>query len=154
MGRHNLVWVYWVVPLVAAAAAAVLAVVDPFVVSPGVLRVGGLVPAVTGPAFVGWTVSTVRGASETLSPVASPAQLLTSGPFAHTRNPMYLGVVVTTAGVSLLGASPVAAGYTTLLWVTYHLLVVLVEEPELREEFGPEYGAYREQVPRWVPSPW
>lgn len=151
MGRTNLVWAYAVVPLAAATAAASLAVLDPFRVTVGLVRVLGLPTVAVGVSLVGWTVSTVRPEGETLSPVLESAQLLTSGPFARTRNPMYLGVLTTAAGTSVLGASPVAAGYTAVLWLVYHPLVVFIEEPSLREQFGTEYNQYCDTVPRWRP---
>jgi len=144
---------YAVVPLIAAAAAAGLALLDPVRVDGGVIHSVGLAPLLAGVGLVGWTVLTVQRAGETLSPVAEPGRLVTTGAFAHTRNPMYLGVVLAAAGVSLLAGSPVVAGYAGLLWVTYHAVVVAVEEPKLREAFGSQYDCYCEKVPRWLPGP-
>lgn len=41
-----------------------------------------------------------------------------------------------------------AAGVAT----AFHLFVVGYEEPHLRRVFGPEYDAYRQRVPRWLPA--
>lgn len=153
MGRHNFAWAYTLVPFVAATAAAALAVGDPFRASLGLVRGLGVVPLFAGLGLVGWTVSTVRQAGETLSPVVEPGRLLTVGAFARTRNPMYLGVVTTTTGVSVLAASPAVAGYTGLLWLVYHLLVVFVEEPALHDQFGEEFDRYCADVSRWWPRP-
>lgn len=144
---------YAAVPLVAVALAVGLATVDPTRVAPGPVRLLGIVPLAAGVALVAWTALTFRRARETLSPVAEPARLVTDGPLAHTRNPMYLGVVASVAGVALLAGSPAAGGYAVLLLAVYHAVVVLVEEPKLRGAFGREYDRYRERVPRWLPSP-
>jgi len=143
---------YAVVPAIAALAAGGLAALDPFRVDGSVLQYTGAVPLFAGLGLVVWTALTVQRAGETLSPVARPERLVTTGAFALTRNPMYLGVVLTAAGVALLAGSPVAAGYTGLLWLTYHVVVVAVEEPKLRAAFGAEYDRYCEQVRRWVPA--
>ncbi len=142
---------YAVVPLVAGALAVGLAAIDPTRVAMGpAWPVGGALAA-AGTGLVVWTVLTVRRASETLSPVATPARLVTGGPLAHTRNPMYLGVVTTVAGVALVAGSPAAGGYALALLVVYHVVVVRVEEPKLQATFGETYEDYRRRVPRWLP---
>lgn len=141
---------YAAVPLVAASAAAWLATIDPFRVNLGLVRYSGLGLVVVGVVLVGWTVWTVGRIGETLSPVTTPDRLVVTGPFAHTRNPMYLGVLTVVAGVSVFGGSPVVTGYVGLLAAIYHTIIVLVEEPTLQETFGSEYDRYCERVPRWV----
>lgn len=142
---------YAVVPLVAVAAAGGLAVVDPLRFGLGPVRYAGALPVVAGAGLVARTAVTFGRAGETLSPVARPARLVTGGPLAATRNPMYLGVVVAVAGVAVLAGSPAVAGYAAALWLAYHAIVVLVEEPKLREAFGRDYDQYCERVPRWLP---
>jgi protein-S-isoprenylcysteine O-methyltransferase Ste14 len=41
--------------------------------------------------------------------------------------------------------------YAAVISLTGHLLVVYIEEPELRERFGESYEAYCRRVPRWLP---
>ncbi len=78
--------------------------------------------------------------------------LLTAGPYAYVRNPMYLGVlIITTAFAAMSGllyALPIA-------WTVYAFVysnVIPYEEAYLRKRFGPEYEAYRGPVPRLVPT--
>lgn len=152
-GTAGLARSYVVVPLIAATAAVGLALLDPFRVEAGIVRTLGIFPLVGGIGLVLWTTLTVRTAGESLSPLSKPAALVTDGPFSYTRNPMYLGVVLTATGVAVLGGSPVVGCYAGVLWLTYHGVVVAIEEPKLREVFGPEYVRYAEQVPRWLPRP-
>lgn len=144
------VWgrLYAVVPLVASAAGVGLALVDPTRLSLGPARYVGLPGVAVGVLLVGWTAST---AGETLSPVGQPDRLVTSGPFAWTRNPMYLGVVTAVAGVAVLAGSPVCGSYAGLMAIVYHALVVAVEEPKLAAAFGDPYRDYCSRVPRWLP---
>lgn len=146
-------WVrtYLVVPLVASGAAAGLARIDPTRLSPGPARYAGVVAIAAGLALVAWTVLTYSRAGETLSPVVQSDRLVTAGPLAWTRNPLYLGVVTTIVGVAVVAGSPAAAGYAGLLGVAYHAIVVGIEEPKLDAAFGDAYRSYCDQVPRWLP---
>jgi len=74
----------------------------------------------------------------------------TTGLLAWTRNPQYLDVVTSVAGVAALAGSPVVAGYAGVLALAYHV-VVAVEEPTLTAAFGEGYRDYRKRVGRWLP---
>ena len=82
---------------------------------------------------------------------AGDGPLVVSGPYGRVRNPMYVATAVVIAGEGLLLSQPVllvgAAVYVGVLAT----LVRMVEEPKLRERFGPEYEAYRRRVPGWLP---
>ncbi len=79
--------------------------------------------------------------------------LLTAGPYAHVRNPMYLGnLIITTAMAAMSGlwyALPIA-------WAAYAFVygsVIPYEESYLRKLFGEEYEKYYRAVPRLLPTP-
>jgi protein-S-isoprenylcysteine O-methyltransferase Ste14 len=82
--------------------------------------------------------------------LSSPEQLVTSGPYALSRNPMYVGWALAHLGIGLATGS----GWTlaTLpaagLWI--HRDVVR-EEHRLHESFGDEYERYSERVGRYLP---
>lgn len=79
-----------------------------------------------------------------------PDRLLTTGPYAVTRNPMYLGHLLSLAGLALATGSPVAVG--GLLWQWRRLAGrVRIDEERLERIFGDEYRDYLGRVPRWVP---
>lgn len=144
-------WVYVVLPLLASGAAIGIAWIDPTQSSLGPARYVGLAGIGAGIGLVAWTVLAYSRVGEILSPVVGPEHLVTSGPLAWTRNPMYLGVLMTVTGVVVAAASPVGAVYTGLMGLVYHALVVLVEEPKLESAFGDIYRDYCDQVPRWLP---
>jgi hypothetical protein len=80
-----------------------------------------------------------------------PESLVTSGPFALCRNPMYLGHVIFLAGLALslrswLGAA-IAVG--TALFLQFR---VLRDERRLAERFGEPYMQYCSRVKRWIPA--
>jgi protein-S-isoprenylcysteine O-methyltransferase Ste14 len=122
-------------------------------VDPGPVGWTGLPAVVAGLGLVVVSLRAFARAGTTPSPAERPDRLVTGGPLAHTRNPIYLGTVLATAGEALALGSAVVAGYAGALWTVYHLLVVYREEPALATAFGDDYEAYREQVPRWVPVP-
>lgn len=77
-------------------------------------------------------------------------QLTTSGPYAHTRNPLYLGSVVLAVGFALTSRSWWIAAGMALIFVSIYLPVIRAEEAFLREHF-PEYAEYAHQVRRLWP---
>lgn len=80
----------------------------------------------------------------------APDRLLMTGPYALTRNPMYLGHLLSLAGLALATGSPVAVAGLVWQWRRLAGRVVL-DEARLDEKFGDEYREYIRRVPRWVP---
>jgi protein-S-isoprenylcysteine O-methyltransferase Ste14 len=141
-----------------APAAVVLAVgpalalgLPPLVaVDLGPVRYLGLPAVVGGLASAGWAVHAFARAEEPPSHTCIPGRLVTDGPLAYSRNPIYLGTVVAALGEALLLGSVLLAGYGLLLWGVYHGIVVVREEPKLGAAFGGRYEDYCERVPRWL----
>lgn len=77
-------------------------------------------------------------------------QLTTSGPYAYTRNPLYLGSLVLAAGFVIAARSWWIAAVTLLLFLAIYLPVIRAEEAFLRERFA-EFADYAERVPRLLP---
>ncbi len=80
-----------------------------------------------------------------------PQRLVTAGPYALVRNPMYLAHLVFVAGLALTLHSPLAL---VLLGERWHRFALRVNRDEVRLErlFGDRYRAYRAAVPRWIPA--
>jgi protein-S-isoprenylcysteine O-methyltransferase Ste14 len=81
-----------------------------------------------------------------------PERLVTTGPFAWCRNPMYLGHIVFLAGLALTFQSWFAALITvaTAVWFQFR---IRRDETRLRERFGRPYEEYVARVSRWIPGP-
>jgi protein-S-isoprenylcysteine O-methyltransferase Ste14 len=79
-----------------------------------------------------------------------PERLVATGPFAYTRNPMYLGHLIFLAGLALALRSWLGAAITiaTALW--FHVRV-LRDEKRLEVQLGRPYSEYRARVKRWIP---
>lgn len=76
------------------------------------------------------------------------SQLVTTGPFGFTRNPIYLGNLLLAVGFSLALQS-----YSLFLIPVFYyaiLKTVLVEEKLLKKIFGSQYESYMRKVPRFI----
>jgi len=77
-------------------------------------------------------------------------QLTVSGPYAHTRNPLYLGSIIIAAGFALSARSWWVALIAVVIFVTIYIPVMRSEETFLRAQF-PEFDDYARQVPQLFP---
>jgi protein-S-isoprenylcysteine O-methyltransferase Ste14 len=82
-----------------------------------------------------------------------PQQVVRSGLYRYSRNPMYLGVFTAIAGQAIVYRSLRIAVYLAIAIVFFHCVVVFLEEPHLARARGPAYDEYRRRVPRWLGLP-
>lgn len=112
----------------------------------GALAVAGVI------AIVATAMLQFRRASTTVNPLApeQASALVTSGIYAHTRNPMYLGLCTALAGVATLfgSASPWLVLPAFVLAITR--LQIAPEERVLARLFGAPYLEYCARVGRWL----
>ena len=87
----------------------------------------------------------------TPAPIAPPQKLVVTGLYRYVRNPIYVGVVAVILGQALLFGDGRLLWYAGLLWLFFHVAVVVFEEPTLKETFGAQYEDFRASVPRWIP---
>ncbi|MDO5500986.1 MAG: isoprenylcysteine carboxylmethyltransferase family protein [Propionibacteriaceae bacterium] len=112
---------------------------------------GGTLAASSGVLLVA-SVREFRGHRTTITPVRveQVSSLIRTGPFARTRNPIYVsmaGVLIAHAIARRSAAALIpAAAFVGLI----NRLQIAREEDALHEAFGAEYRAYAETVPRWV----
>lgn len=93
-----------------------------------------------------------RNAAGTRGFERPPEKLLTHGPYALSRNPMYLGHLVFMA--ALVGAT--RSRLAVILALRQFLRFserVAIDERRLAEKFGDEYRDYIARVPRWIGPP-
>ena len=93
-----------------------------------------------------------RRAKTTVNPVKASlaSSLVIRGVYRYTRNPMYVGLLLTLLAWAVFLANPFAA-----LWVAVYVLYItrfqiIPEERVLTSLFGAEYEAYKGRVRRWV----
>jgi len=129
----------WLVPLGPGLASA-----------NGVALAAGLGFALAGLALTALSVRAFARAGTSVVPTTPTTALVTSGPYAITRNPIYIGFVLLYFGLAII---------LTSLWVLALLIPVLIvlqrgvverEEVFLQRQFGDAYRKYQARVPRWL----
>jgi protein-S-isoprenylcysteine O-methyltransferase Ste14 len=80
-----------------------------------------------------------------------PDELVTSGIYAHVRNPMYLGHLIFLSGLTLATRSPLSLAITSGL-VHWYDERARTDEVRLSRLFGTRYDDYAARVPRWLPG--
>ncbi len=77
-------------------------------------------------------------------------ELTTTGPYAYTRNPLYLGSMLIAFGFAAASESWILIGLLTTLFFAIYLPTIRSEEQFLRDHF-PSFEAYARAVPRLLP---
>jgi protein-S-isoprenylcysteine O-methyltransferase Ste14 len=103
-----------------------------------------------GAVIAGWGLILFRTARTTTVPGRSSAQLVTSGPYRFTRNPMYVGLSLAYLGEAGLLHQMWPAILLPLTIAYVNWTVIPVEEAKLDEVFPDQYRDYRSRVGRWI----
>ncbi len=114
-----------------------------------VARLLGLPLLLSGIYLARWGFRTMRAAGTSVNPEEPVQQLVTSGPFAYSRNPLYTALTLIYLGISCLAN---AFWPILLLPAVLNVIrngVIAREEGYLERRFGDAYRAYVERVPRW-----
>lgn len=83
--------------------------------------------------------------------LAKNEDLAQSGPYAHVRNPLYLGSLFLAGGLVYGSRSPAVFGIFTAAFLLIYLPVIQLEEQHLRSLF-PGYAQYAARVPALIPT--
>jgi protein-S-isoprenylcysteine O-methyltransferase Ste14 len=131
-----LTWLFPIGPGLAAANATALA--------------AGLGLAAAGVALTALSVRVFARAGTSVVPTQASTALVATGPYAVTRNPIYIGFVLVFLGFAIV---------LTSVWLLLLLIPVLAilqrgvverEEAYLEGKFGDAYRKYKARVPRWL----
>lgn len=113
--------------------------------------------AVVGAAFVaaaglliGWALRTMRDAGTRPEPWKSTTAIVDGGPYAYSRNPMYVGMTLLYVGITVMlnALWPLVVLPGVLALIVWG--VVAREERYLAAKFGDDYRRYAARVRRWV----
>jgi protein-S-isoprenylcysteine O-methyltransferase Ste14 len=77
--------------------------------------------------------------------------LATGGPYAHTRNPLYLGSTLMAMGIALAAATPWAALAVAVYFFVFYPAAIRGEAAFLGERFGTAYAGWAQAVPAFWP---
>jgi protein-S-isoprenylcysteine O-methyltransferase Ste14 len=91
----------------------------------------------------------IRGASSGY--LRKYEELATTGPYAHTRNPLYFGSAFLAAGFAIAGNSWLAGALVIAYFAIFYTAVMRNEENDLRARFGAAFNDYASSVPLFFP---
>jgi protein-S-isoprenylcysteine O-methyltransferase Ste14 len=80
-------------------------------------------------------------------------RLATGGPYAHTRNPLYLGSTLLAVGLAVASASAVVVAAVAAYLAVFYPAVIREESAFLAARFPAEWAAWAKEVPAFLPRP-
>ncbi len=86
----------------------------------------------------------------TLSPLDPTKNLVATGLYKYSRNPMYVAVTTILTGEVLVTESADLLVYTIAVFVAFNLFIDFHEEPRMKRDFGDAYIEYMKRVQRWI----
>lgn len=119
--------------------------IHPFRLMPAVL---GSVFLVLGGALARWSFATLKAAGN--DPKQEARALVTDGPFALSRNPVYVAMTLLYVGAAGVFNVVCPLLLLPLLLIVMDRWVIRREEADLAGRFGPAFEAYRAQAGRWL----
>ncbi len=103
---------------------------------------------IAGAVFMSWTLLIFLFKGGTPVPVAPPPALITTGPYAFSRNPMHGGMILLMFGFGFYYCSLLAVFVFIPLYILIDRWILLkIEEPELVKRLGDDYVKYKERTP-------
>lgn len=114
-----------------------------------ILYTAGLVLMALGGALTMLSQWAMRHSWKIGIPERQDAPLVTSGLYAFSRNPIYVGMVVALTGTVLAVPNVVSVALALSAWISISYQIRM-EEAHLSRSFGEPYDAYRRRVRRWI----
>ncbi len=115
----------------------------------GVTVAGGVLAAL-GLALVLIGAPRLKKAGTNVEPWKPTTTIVTTGLYAYSRNPIYLGMVLAHGGLAICGGSMGAIATLILSVLVTQTYIIAREERYLEAKFGKVYSDYKERVRRWI----
>jgi protein-S-isoprenylcysteine O-methyltransferase Ste14 len=112
----------------------------------------GFIIALTGEFIRFWGVSWAGSETRTTGGVGG-TYLIISGPFAHVRNPLYVGNILMYSGLGIMSFSifPYLQIAALIFFFVQYYFIIKEEEGYLRKTYGASYEDYTKNVPSLLP---
>jgi protein-S-isoprenylcysteine O-methyltransferase Ste14 len=101
-------------------------------------------------ALFAWAVTTMTRAGSNVPTSMPTTSIVERGPYRFTRNPIYLGMMLSLAGLAIAFDSLWSLIMLVLFFLVIRYGVVAREEAYLERKFGDVYRSYRARVWRWL----
>jgi protein-S-isoprenylcysteine O-methyltransferase Ste14 len=138
------------------ALPGIVAYVLPWLLAPepverSAWRWAGLALIAAGTFLLLWCVRDFYVAGKgTLAPWSPPRNLVVTGLYRFSRNPMYVAVSIVLLGWAVWYTSSGLLLYAVIVAIAFQLRIIFYEEPYLETAFGHEWLEYRRRVRRWL----
>lgn len=140
-------------PRIVLAFLAAGFVLDQFMLAPFLYELvqylGGAGLLIGGITLMAAAMRRFRAVGTSIETWRSSAAIVADGPYAMTRNPRYVSLLLIYTAIGVIVNAPAAVALLPVLFAALHFGVVLREEDYLECEFGDSYLEYRQSVPRW-----
>ena len=110
----------------------------------------GVVPLILGECLRLWAVGYAGGATRSRT-LGTASDLVTTGPYAHVRNPLYLGNLLLSLGVCITANVYWMVIVLLVGYFAQYLPIIASEETYLRKFCGLTYQNYYATVPKFIP---
>jgi protein-S-isoprenylcysteine O-methyltransferase Ste14 len=141
------------VPLIALAAGFLLQrFVHPLPIPlEGLLRYGAaLLLLAAGIALIAAALGRFRSTGQNPEPWASTPEIISTGIYRYTRNPMYVSLGLLQAGIGVGLANGWMVVLVPVVWAAIYRIAIRHEEAYLERKFGSTYSDYKRSVRRWL----
>jgi protein-S-isoprenylcysteine O-methyltransferase Ste14 len=110
----------------------------------------GVLLVAFGLTLVQWSALHFRRHDTEIFPWLPTRVIVTSGPYAHTRNPIYLGLALVQLGIGLWADRLAVVLMVIPAVAATNAWIIAREETYLDRKFGEEYRGYLQRVRRWI----
>jgi len=110
----------------------------------------GVLLGLLGLLIMVWGRNTFQKQGVLLRPGSKSRTIVKNGPFTFTRNPMYLGMITTLLGVSIILGSLISLIAPAIMFLVLNFYHIPFEERLMKKTFGKKYLEYKKKVRRWI----
>lgn len=140
--------VYLLAVIAGAACHALLPL--PLRLGPSTRIAGAVAAAGLGAAAIAGAIGFFRRTGQDPKPWTSTPEIITSGIYRWSRNPMYVGLALIQIGIAIALANGWILALVPPVLVLVHATAIRHEERYLERKFGETYLAYKRSVRRWL----
>ena len=112
--------------------------------------IAGVLGVAAGLGLMAAAINLFRQTGQDPKPWESTPEIIATGIYRMTRNPMYLGMGLLQGGIGLLFSSTWVVALVPVTWIAIYLVAIRHEEAYLERKFGASYLEYKESVRRWL----
>ncbi len=111
---------------------------------------GGAIIVVAGLVLALWPIWLFRNTKQSITAWSATPEIIVTGPYKFTRNPMYLMMMLSNLGFAIILSEAWILIFMPVLALSVYHIAIKHEEAYLEKKFGESYLAYKNSVRRWL----